>query len=46
MKQKHRLIWQRRNPSVDMFGYDKMKEKFAEVEKYQKSVVDNPLRAI
>ena len=47
MKQKHRLIWQRRNPDKDMVGIDaKLKEMRKEIGEYQKTVTGNIVRWI
>jgi hypothetical protein len=47
MKQKHRLIWQRRHPDIDIFGIEKkMEDKFARISKHLDSTFDNPLRVI
>ncbi|CAF1002501.1 unnamed protein product [Brachionus calyciflorus] len=44
MKQKHRLIWQRRNPEKDIVGLDKQNEIRKEIAEYQKKSIDNPIR--
>ena len=45
MKQKHRLIWQRRNPEKDLVGLDaKLKEVRKEISDYHKTVTENPLQ--
>lgn len=42
MKQKHRLIWQRRNPDKDIVGFDKRKEIVKEIADYQQRPKNNP----
>ena len=43
MKQKHRLIWQRRNPDKDLVGIEaKQKEIRKEIADYQKRATSNP----
>lgn len=41
MKQKHRLIWQRRNPGKDPIGWDKNQEIIDKVHAYQGKMKDN-----
>jgi hypothetical protein len=40
MKQKHRLIWQRRNPNIDIIGLSKLKEIRKESEANRSSIGD------
>lgn len=40
MKQKHRLIWQRRNPNKDLFGYNKIDEVQKNREELTKTAFD------
>lgn len=42
MKQKHRLIWQRRNPDKDLVGLEKRKEIQKDIADYQKRVKNDP----
>jgi hypothetical protein len=42
MKQKHRLLWQRRNPDKDIVGFEKRKQKLEELGKYHKATINNP----
>lgn len=42
MKQKHRLIWQRRNPDKDIVGFEKRNEKLEQLRKIHKDAVNNP----
>jgi hypothetical protein len=42
MKQKHRLIWQRRNPGKDIVGLDKINEIKKDIAEYQKRAKDDP----
>lgn len=42
MKQKHRLIWQRRNPDKDIVGFEKRKEKLDKLYQYNKEAGNNP----
>ncbi len=42
MKQKHRLIWQRRNPDKDIVGFSKRKEIEKEIADYQKRAKNDP----
>lgn len=42
MKQKHRMIWQRRNPDVDIVGLDKQAEVKAKIAEYQKRAKNDP----
>lgn len=42
MKQKHRLIWQRRHPGKDFVGFEKRKQRIEELEKYRRETVNNP----
>ena len=45
MKQKHRLIWQRRNPEKDLVGIGaKLREVRKEIEDYHKSATENPIK--
>lgn len=44
MKQKHRLIWQRRNPGKDIVGLDKQIEIRKEIAEYQKKNINNPIK--
>lgn len=44
MKQKHRLIWERRNPEKDLYGHAKLKENREKVAAYQKKLTDDPLQ--
>lgn len=42
MKQKHRLIWQRRHPEKDIVGFEKRKENRAMREAYNTEMINNP----
>ena len=42
MKQKHRMIWQRRHPDVDIVGLDKQAEVKAKIAEYQKRAKNDP----
>ena len=42
MKQKHRMIWQRRNPDKDIVGLDKQEEVRAKIAEYQKRAKNYP----
>ena len=42
MKQKHRLIWQRRHPGQDIVGLDKQKEKREKLAAYRTEMANNP----
>ena len=44
MKQKHRLIWQRRNPDKDIVGLDKQKDIREKVAKYQGKMINDPIK--
>ncbi len=45
MKQKHRLIWQRRNPDKDIVGIEaKQKEAREEIAAIRKRNADNPIK--
>jgi hypothetical protein len=44
MKQKHRLIWQRRNPDKDLVGLDKQKEVRKEIAEYQNRMINDPIK--
>ena len=41
MKQKHRLIWQRRHPEVDLVGLKEREEILRRIEATQKKIKDN-----
>ncbi len=41
MKQKHRLIWQRRNPGIDNVGFEKRKEVYKEIEEKARKAFSN-----
>lgn len=43
MKQKHRLIWQRRHPDVDLYGYSKIQELQKKTEEHLNSYSDEPI---
>ena len=45
MKQKHRLIWQRRNPEKDIVGFEKQKEIRQQIAEYQKKITEDPIKA-
>ena len=42
MKQKHRLIWQRRNPDKDIVGFEKRKQIQQEIADYQGKTKNDP----
>ena len=42
MKQKHRMIWQRRNPEKDIVGMDKQNEVKQKIAEYQNRAKNDP----